>query len=76
VISGIYLCVKMPSLFVDVTQRRIVVTDVSGQPITPTFRKQSVQKNQNYSRTEEKETNKMPLIILFAGVFFGDANDR
>jgi hypothetical protein len=31
------------SLFWDVTQRRLVVTDVSGQPIGPIFERHSVQ---------------------------------
>jgi len=33
-----------PSLFWDVTQRRLVVTDVSEQPNVPDFKKQIVPK--------------------------------
>ena len=32
-----------PSLFRDVTRRRLVVTEVSGQPIGPIFKGQAVQ---------------------------------
>jgi hypothetical protein len=41
VISGLRGGVR-PWLFLDVTQRRLVVTDVSGQPIGPSFKGQAV----------------------------------
>jgi len=37
------VCVRSP-LFWDVAQRRFLVTDVSGKPISPTFKGQAFQK--------------------------------
>jgi hypothetical protein len=37
------LLILRSSIFWDATLRRLVVTDVSGQPISPTFKGQAVQ---------------------------------
>ena len=49
------------SLFWDVMQRRLVVTDVSGQPIGPIFKSQSVQEEMGPDMLSRNVGNYLPI---------------